>query len=309
MYVIVDQATGSQQSPRLLNQFSHLVRSNSKIEELLRFAKIHNFKRLSLYMSEVMESAKLTATLQPRLQYFISRAHASEIDVELAMEHPCAAPETIGPRDECAWFSDYQDSVDSEEKFDGFVTEYEFWNQTGGSKNVALTRYQAYLALLDTLRRLSSQHRRNSHSMTVRTYLGKLATEDEISASDKAVEILNRADEIYLHCYVNDPHDAFDYCKERIDLFNAAANKLGKVANISPIFSAEGDEPSTEPGGHFFGAWLQEQPNASTAFASADSLFASEYRAKRYAHVRLGGSQHFTYDLLRSHLRTNAAFE
>ncbi len=114
-----------------------------------------------------------------------------------------------------------------EGKFDGLLTEIEFW--TPGNMSFA-----EYITTLKYMRQIAP-------GLTIATYVGWLNKTPGLTQAQVADQITANADQVFVHCYVKNPTQAWAYSAERIQSLKASKGDI----QIYPIFSAEGVQCNT----------------------------------------------------------------
>ena len=168
--------------------------------------------------------------------------------------------------------ADYQNATDSDDaKFDGFLTEIEYWN-TGGSVSDIVTPV-VYMKSLYPKPRVG----------TARPYYA--AYIGWSSPSDIAV-LREALDYLFVHVYVKNPSTAFSCARERVTNILLTTSDI----RIVPIFSAEG-QAYRHGSEVFMGDWL-----AANSVSAAESTYTSSFVAAfQWAEAQLSGFQWFSY--------------
>lgn len=164
-------------------------------------------------------------------------------------------------------------------KFTGLLSEFEFWNGLG--------TLAEFCSLLTSMKKTG---------LPVGAYLGWLNRQPQMTENQVAAQIAPLIDRLYLHCYVQDPHTAFQYAKTRVNAFLS----VNKALEFVPMYSVEG--PSYSAGSDLgMGPWLIQ--NSMTL---AEDLFRTPYQAAYpYSYLTLKGFQYFEYGLLPDSVKLN----
>ncbi len=239
---------------------------DASIDGLVAFAAEQHFTHVALYRTHVT----LPAMEEP-MRRAVARLHAAHITV-FAVVGAVEEDPLLDVRRVRAYLA----AAPPEARFDGLVTEYEFW-QTGN-------RWVTYEALLGGMRSLASER----PPLTVATYLG---WPDEAQAR----HIRERADIVLLHAYRADPAECAEYLAPRLALF---ANPARPV-EIWPILSSERRDERRMDEEHFMGPWFSAQPRAR-ALSIAESIVAPGIEGT--AGIRVGGFAYYAYGRLSADL-------
>ncbi len=208
---------------------SNILQSNSAQQILLEYIASHKIDSISIYdLNAILPSPQLSASLSRFIE-------ASRI-FGVTQVNAIGASSRDFDRVKA-----YQDSRLG--KFDGLLTEIEFWN--GGDFN-------SFISTLQHMRGLG---------------LGKVAAYIGWPSADKLPAIAKACDQVLVHCYVKDPHTAYGYGRPRIQGLFAANPAL----EIYPIFSAEGAQIAAGSE-HFMGDWL-----SANSMDAAEKIFNAGY--------------------------------
>lgn len=251
------------------DQYDMICQSRDKQYALLAFVVDQRINSLAMYnLNTVFRDSSLTATLSE----FMTAANA------------CGVSEFNGIIGDGGFSTDrdalygYQTNPNySSTRFNGLITEFEFWNPSGETEASAFARY---LSDIKALRGTASiPGAANGTRLKVGTYLGWL-TNAPPNQTVAAAEIANNVDRVYLHAYVSNPVNAFSYMNNRLQSFATA----GVPLEIIPIYSGEGKwycdgctyptTPCTPGVNCFSGDWF-----AAHGLAPAESAFNSSYTA------------------------------
>jgi len=248
--------------------YSNILGDKAKENELLEFLVTNQFDSLSFYdLKNIMKNTNL----KKKLSQFIQAARA------------CGVKEmnAIGAENaDWVQVKSYQAAYPG--KFDGLLTEYEFWN-TGADIQAF---FDEFINMMKQMKALNIQV--NGKPVKISAYLGWLNRDYSLSENQAAAIIAQNLDRVYLHCYVTNPTQAFPYCKSRIQAF-ATANR---GVEIYPIFSAEGN--AMRAGGEIFmGDWF-----SGHSLNEAEAIFRSQ--------APTAGYQYYEYYFLNYYLNFRA---
>lgn len=262
-----------------VDKFHLILGDVQKEDELLTFCQNRNVNYLMLYDVWRFPIQNSTDPKTLQLVSFIKKAKTSYGILQ------------VGVSGETAAF--FQDMVypynaihtNTSEKIDVYNLEFEFWNPNliGSGKYYCTTYLQS------------------TYSCTVEGafafYIKELAKVKTASASAGAItetyvgwptqgqcqQIIQYADRIFVHAYVQNPITAYNYSRERLSYFGSTT----KAITVIPLFSSEPD---------FMGPWLQNHSLAEV-YEIYNQDFAketSEWKSK----IHLNGYQYFTYSQL-----------
>ncbi|HEY9663793.1 MAG TPA: hypothetical protein V6C65_35545 [Allocoleopsis sp.] len=224
---------------------SNILGTTAKENDLLSFITKYQFDSISLY-----DLAKiLGAGMGAQLSSFIQAAKACGV-VEV---------NAIGSTNS-NWVQVQNYQSANAGKFDGLVTEVEFWNQSPVS--TAFSAFVTQLQYMQTLGITPPQ---------ITPYIGWLNRDPSMSEAQEAAILAANVSRMFVHAYVKDPANAASYIQSRVTALLTAKPSLP----IWPIFSAEGTQ--YKAGSEvFMGDWL-----------AANSLDAAE--------AKLSGAKGFQY--------------
>lgn len=159
-------------------------------------------------------------------------------------------------------------------KFDGLVTEIEFWNTPPVS-----TSFQSFISQLQYMKSLGIT------PPSITPYIGWLNNNSALTEGQEAAQIAANTTRVFTHAYVRSPVTAYDYTKSRVLALHAAAPSLP----VWPIFSAEGSlyRAGSES---FMGDWL-----ANNGLDAAEAIYKASYVP--------AGFQYFEYSFLKLYLK------
>ena len=246
-----------------IDDFDVVLSSTTNTDKLLAHIQAHNITKLTVYNLHTQLPSK-----SAEISTFIFNAK------RLGVTSVGAAGGSAVDFDRVMA---YQHDDNFPHKFDSLYLEYEYWNHDPDVSN--------FVALLDHMSTVGDD-------MEIEAYLGWLNEEDY-------APIANRLDNLFLHCYVQDPSSAFSYCKERMKKFG----ELNKNLNIWPIFSAEwrptstcDNPPWSEEALCFMGKWFE-----LNGIANAENVFMEKYNAESGAWksgLSIPGFHYFAYTFL-----------
>lgn len=239
---------------------------DASVEALLLFCTEQHFTHVALYRTHVTLPA-----LEAPMRRAVARLHAAHLTV-FAVVGAVEEDPLVDVRRVRAYLA----AAPPEARFDGVVTEYEFW-QTGKS-------WATYEALLDGARALAT----DAPPLTVATYLG---WPDEAQAR----LIRERVDVVLLHAYRDDPSECGEYLAPRLALFADPARPV----EIWPILSSERRDERRMDEEHFMGPWFSAQPRAR-ALDLAESIVGGDVDGT--AGIRIGGFAYYAYGRLSADL-------
>jgi len=227
--------------------FEDILGDAQSESELLQFAENKGFKYLVLYGLHLVP-------LDQTLSDFISTAKS-----QYSVQAVGAAGENSGFFGLIAAFDDQFPN-----SFDVLNLEFEYWNIPGRP-------FSEYVAVLQDMCDLAEPR-----DMLVEAYIG-WPTESE------AVQIAVLTDRILLHCYVQNPADAYSYARTRLEYLGSG----GTAVLINPLFSAENS---------FMGPWLEDH-----SMSEAESIWLTSFAAETGTwsdSISVGGFQYFAYSHL-----------
>lgn len=239
-----------------LNQ---ILGNTSSENTLLSFIVKHQFDSLSLYDLQKI----FAAGMSPQLSGFIQAAKACGV----VQVNAIGATQTDWPK-----VRTYQGG--NAGKFDGLVTEVEFWN----GSNVG-SQFQAFISQLQYMQSLGIT------PPLISPYIGWLNRDPNMSEAQVASTLAQNVSQVFVHAYVNNPSNAYGYAKSRITALTQAKPSL----QIWPIFSAEGVKYSAGSE-KFMGDWL-----SLNSLDAAENTFMASYIP--------AGFQYFEYSFLKLYLR------
>ena len=164
-------------------------------------------------------------------------------------------------------------------RFDGLVTEDEFWNLPVGTRDAG---YAVFLQSLDYMRSLNLTNVVSGKNLSVAAYFGWLDRLENSTATQIAIEVLSRVDRVYQNCYgtasVTSQHnltEAYFDCSSRMVVWLPVREALSngtKFPPITPLLSAEGQyfrSVTAEPEEYYLGPWLEKDPSLDALEAAA----------------------------------------
>jgi hypothetical protein len=170
----------------------------------------------------------------------------------------------------------YQNSYPG--KFDGLLTEVEFWNASS-----VTTAFSSFISQLQYMRALGITN--YGVPLRIGAYLGWLNNTPSLTEAQVAAQIASNLDFVFLHSYVKSPTTAYGYAQSRINALRAAKPSLP----IRAIYSAEGTTYNSGGGNIFMGDWL-----ATNSLDSAEAIYGASYIP--------AGFQYFEYSFLKLYL-------
>jgi hypothetical protein len=242
-------------------KFRHILGDASKEDALLAYALAHEIRSLSLYnLYPILGDA----TLREQLAAFMARARGQGI-----MRFDAIGDTALAGWDRIAAF--HADGA----RFDGLVTEIEFWNASA-------TRDQL-LSTLQYVRGLALQTP-SGQPLPLAVYAGWFDGED-------AAIIAPLIDRMYVHAYVNSAELAFGYVADRMALLEAENQAQGLSVEVWPIFSAE-DTDWAAGSEYFMGEWL-----SAHSLDEAELTMLSAYEGSDLS-IPVTGHQYYEYFFL-----------
>ena len=238
-----------------LDRFRYILGDVTHEQLLLDYVTAHGIHGLSLYDLGMILG---DVTLESALVSFMTRARQAGV----------TTIEAIGNTHASLW-DNIATFHKTRARFDGILTEIEFWN--GGSIQDAT----------DALRYIEAKQlvRSDGSPISYASYIG-WATASDIAALAPLV------DRLYVHAYVTQADQAFGFISARVANIVSANASAGRDVEVVPIFSAEGVQWAADP---FMGDWL-----AANSIAQAESTFLSDWESAAPA-VRLMGFQYYEY--------------
>lgn len=274
--------------------FDDILGDSAKEQELLSFLKDQSFSEIALYgLNPILTQNAGYTTRTAQLRSFISTAKTS---------YGIVAVKGIGCM--ASDFDDiatYNENSAANERFNGLVSEYEYWNpNTEGTCSFGAT-IETFTALLSHMRTIA-----DARGMTVDAYMGWLGTSS--TKADEASRIAALVDIVYLHAYRADPYTTYPYIEDRLSHFSQAENGI----RIRPIFSAEWrplaicSEPHATGVNNecFMGQWYE-----SNTIRKAENLFMDFYDVQKSSlpgNVTMDGYQYFAYSFLKASIEAEA---
>jgi hypothetical protein len=259
--------------------FDTILGDSRKEQELLGFLKSNNFSEIAIYgLHPILSRDAGYATRVAQLRSFLSRSRST-----------CGLKAIKGIGCLNSDFDDivfYNDSVAENERFDGLLSEYEYWNRSEG--------FAGFVSLLNHMRAVA-----DPRNLSVEAYLGWLGSTGDKQQEAETIAAL--ADVVYLHAYRADPDKTYPYISDRLSLFATARPGL----RIRPIFSAEWrpldicSQPHTTGVDNmcFMGKWYE-----SNSMRTAENIFMDYYyfyEDSLPAQISMDGYQYFAYSFLR----------
>ncbi|KNC76959.1 hypothetical protein SARC_10564, partial [Sphaeroforma arctica JP610] len=155
-------------------------------------------------------------------------------------------------------------------------------------------KFTDFVSLLQQVKGLNLTAR--GKTLPVGVYLGYLVESGSTGALQKAETLARIADRIYLHCYVQQGHQTYGACQERLRVFA----DTGVSVQVTPMFSAEGQEfhaGYTFEGDYFWTNGIAEGQELFQAAFAADTQMVN-------SNVHLAGFQYYEYRYLGRYVRT-----
>jgi len=262
-----------------VNQFSSILANIPAEDSLLNYAQVNGFNYLALYELQIVQTQHdLTSfSASAPLAAFINKAKTQYGILN------------VGAVAENYWFFENRIHVynqlhsNTNEKFDVFNLEFEFWQTaaTGPSGYYCTTYLQpsgfscdtagAFDFYINELRKIDSLAATGGHISE--TYVGW-------PTAGQCHEINATCDRVLVHAYVTNANNAYGYTQTRLSYFGTSASS----ANIIVIFSSE---PA------FMGPWLNTNPEY-TAWNTYSNGFSNE-TATWVSGINLIGYQWFDY--------------
>ena len=228
-----------------VDQFYHILGSEQKENDLLKFTVENGFDKIILYDLHKINKAYPLADKNKNgiLARFIFKA---KINYGL---------KGVGGSGESAEFfinaihAYNMSRINPIERFDTYNLEYEYWkeepNKDGGyycinylkSNGKDCNRKTSFNYFINSLKTMKALAKENSHKVTVEAYVGKYY-KSEIQKISKYV------DRLLVHVYVTNPKSGFNYANKRLEYLS----EVKKMPKISIIYSSET---------LFMGGWLK----------------------------------------------------
>jgi hypothetical protein len=224
--------------------YKNILGDAAKEAKVLAFIGAHRIESLALYdLGAILADPGLEADLLS----FLNRAAAQGVvDVNAIADATKSGWDSIAA---------YQRQ---NSRFDGVLTEIEFWNPGGAT-------FQDYTATLQYIRSLGMKARSGA-PMRVASYIGW----PDAAQIDALAPLVDR---LYVHVYVTSPDQAYAYGKQRFQWVASANTQLHTHVDVWPIFSAEGVTWSAGAE-HFMGDWL-----SSHTLDEAESTLLTAWQA------------------------------
>lgn len=185
------------------------------------------------------------------------------------------------------WISEYQKTFPG--KFDGLLTENEFWNAPAGEIS---RQFNEFIQLLKYMKTLKVKNL--GRDLKISVYLGRIDSVPDLSEENVASLVMANSDQVYQNCYGTTPHGTYQNCKSRLGkLFGSK-----KDVALTPLVSVEGADFSAYENETFLGTWLkngtlgQLEANITGQFSKDNAgaqLTGFYYFEYRYMHYYLGG--------------------
>ena len=243
-----------------LADYSYILGDTKKETTLIDWLVANSFNSITLYDMR----ATFADEMQPTLASFMQRARAAGI----------TRIEAVGGVSS----SDYTNIIDFHKnyaKFDGIVTEVEFWNGDGTVADVVNAVKQVKAAnLLDS----------NNKAVTVSAYIGWP------QQSDINTIVASGLDRFYLHAYTKDGTKTYSYAHDRLDMIKTANTNYGTSVAILAIFSAEGVQYNADGSTPFMGDWIQDN-----GFQQAEDAFEVSWTSDARTAPSQLGYQYYEY--------------
>lgn len=228
-----------------VDQFYHILGSEQKENDLLKFTVENGFDKIILYDLHKINKAYPLADKNKNgiLARFIFKA---KINYGL---------KGVGGSGESAEFfinaihAYNMSRINPIERFDTYNLEYEYWkeepNKDGGyycinylkSNGKDCNRKTSFNYFINSLKTMKALAKENSHKVTVEAYVGKYY-KSEIQKISKYV------DRLLVHVYVTNPKSGFNYANKRLEYLS----EVKKMPKVSIIYSSET---------LFMGGWLK----------------------------------------------------
>lgn len=270
-----------------VDNFDSILGDSAREQELLDFLKKNELSEIALYgLYPVLKEDSGYAARTAALRSFISRARSG---------YGLKAVKGIGClNSDFDSIGKYNDSASGNERFNGLLSEYEYWNS--GEENFA-----GFISLLTHMREVADEH-----DLTVEAYLGWLGSTGD--KQDEADKIAALTDIIYLHAYRADPLKTYGYISDRLSVFSRAEPGL----RIRPIFSAEWRPLDICSKAHttgvdnmcFMGKWFEDN-----TIRKAENIFMDLYyfyESSLPEAVTMDGYQYFAYSFLKEALKSGS---
>ena len=249
-----------------LADYSYILGDTKKETTLIDWLVANSFNSITLYDMR----ATFADEMQPTLASFMQRARAAGI----------TRIEAVGGVSS----SDYTNIIDFHKnyaKFDGVVTEVEFWNGDGTVADVVNAVKQVKAAnLLDS----------NNKAVTVSAYIGWP------QQSDINTIVTSGLDRFYLHAYTKDGTKTYSYAHDRLDMIKTANSNYETSVAILVLFSAEGVQYNAAGSTPFMGDWIQ-----TNGFQKAEDTFEASWTSDARTVPSQLGYQYYEYVFARAY--------
>lgn len=264
--------------------FASILGDDAAEKKLLEYAAAHEMDELLLYeLHKVIDKSNATDLNHTNaLASFISRAKA-----DYGVKRIAATGESGG------FFNDVVDPynnsrIDSNEKFDIYNLEFEFWNSES-IKGVYADSYLVPAGLssdengaleffISSLKEMRALAEANSHDVSVEAYIGWTHVASDRSQEEVEELIASHVDHLRLHAYRKKPD--FEYTAKRLE--GLAKSTRGEALKVSILFSGEEE---------FMQGWLQEK-----SMNEAEIEFRRQFNEEASKQIKDGiHLQGFTY--------------
>lgn len=271
-------------------EFIHILGDTAKENKLLEFIDTNHIDALTIYNLGTIFDTK---GMSEMLSDFIVRAKGHGVKEIIATGNSKMGFDI---------FADFNKRYPG--RFDGMITELEFWNEKTPAKRDST--FNELVDLLKYMKGLGLQNVISGKNLKIATYFGVLNRLENLNATEVAESILSNTDRIYQHCYgagdetsTHDPIDAYRDCKNKMAVWMPTRAKMGVSTEITPIFSAEGKDMyhiHGLPNEYYSGPFLLR--NSVDAFEAG----VRSEMAKDFDPALVRGNQWFQYSDLSYHL-------
>ncbi|MEO5968967.1 MAG: hypothetical protein ABIQ95_03495 [Bdellovibrionia bacterium] len=248
--------TDAAEDPILADKYNYILGDSRKEFHLIEFIKKYKIDSISLFNLPVL--LDMPGMPEKLSQLIVATKNAGVKEVLAAGSKKA----------DWVVYAGFQKNYPA--RFDGLITEVEFWNSQDSEKTSA---YKAFLDLADDMRAHSIQTQGRPFKFAV--YMGLLDSVPNVSQQEVAREIVSRVDRVILHCYEKNPQTSYQNCKDRMSTFLSEKESQAKDMELVPLVSTEGPEFSASNGREtFMGSWLQ----GNASFEKLESEFRNQIR-------------------------------
>ena len=253
------------------NKYNLILDDANKMNEVINFISKERIDSLSLYNIPAILD---TNGMPQKLADFITMAKKNGIQEVFA-----AGSKNID-FDAMAYFQSKYPS-----RFDGIITEVEFWNAKNDQRTQA---FNDFLALTKYIKSRNIQAWGKPVKLAI--YLGLLNSVPNQTELQIAQQLSTVSDRILVHCYSQTPEESYLNCQQRFRILS----QTGTGAELVPLMNAESQEFSTSGGPTgFLGDYLTKHRNLSELETSVKELFHNDFNTPN-----IRGFYYFEYPYL-----------